>query len=141
MVHVKKINEMPDSTLNAGMVMEMAHINNKDGGNSPMNPDVYKVDVRSDEGDHRPPHIHIMHKANGWEVKVYISNGELYQVEKYGNRKRTDKFADVVKLAKEWLPMQSTLFGMTDKKNYETALIQWRVLNPDNEVKCDMVWK
>ena len=137
----KTIDEQLQTVYTDEMFLEMAHINSKDVDTSPFNPHIYKVDVRSNEGDDSPPHIHITHKTDKWEIKVYISNGELYQVKQYGNRKYSSTFSDIIELAKKWFPEQSTLFGMTDKKNFTTALIQWRVLNPNNAVQCNPIWK
>lgn len=118
-------------------ILEMAQINNKDNGRSVLNPSAYQVIVKNNEGEHRVPHFHIKSKNEGWEIKLYISSGELYQVERYGNRNRTDTFRDIVSMAKKWMKQNSSAFGMTDKKNYEVALIQWRMLNPDNDQSCE----
>lgn len=129
---MKHINKYIDERL----ILEMTQINNKDNSSSDLNPGKYQVLVKSNEGAHRVPHFHILHKSDNWEIKLYISNGELYQVERYGKRRQNDKFIDVVKLAKAWLKQLSTVFGMENKRNYEVALIQWRLLNPDNEENC-----
>ncbi len=64
-MYLKRLNEISNVSCD-DMIVEMAHINNKDKDTSPSNPSVYNVDVRNDEGDTRPPHIHVAHKTEQW---------------------------------------------------------------------------
>ena len=46
--------------------------------------------------------MHVYFPQDGWQIKVYIEDGELWDVVSYGNRGGSDKFIDVIKMVKEW---------------------------------------
>lgn len=122
------------STNDENMLMEMAFMNLSDNSQSEFNPDKYRVLIKNKEGKYRVLHFHVLSKSENWEIKLYIIDGELYQVENYGNRKDNDVFSDIVKLAKLWLNKKLTIKGLSDKTNREVLEIQWRIMNPDNEI-------
>lgn len=110
-------------------LLEMATINNKDSSQSPLYPGAYHVDIRSDEGN-KIPHVHVCSKSEGFDIRIRIDNGELLSVKKYGQRKRTDMFTDIVKLSKKWFPLQSTSDKL--RKNRDFAYLMYAVMNPDS---------
>lgn len=61
----------------------------------------YKLQVRS--CDSTLPHFHIISKEEGYDIRLLASTGELLTIDRYGRRSSNDKFADIVKQAKEWL--------------------------------------
>lgn len=63
--------------------------------------DKYKLQVRS--CDSTPPHFHVISKEEGYDIRLLATTGELLTIDRYGRRSSNDKFADIVKQAKEWL--------------------------------------
>lgn len=61
----------------------------------------YKLQVRS--CDSILPHFHVISKEEGYDIRLLASTGELLTIDRYGRRSQNDKFADIVKQAKEWL--------------------------------------
>jgi hypothetical protein len=93
------------------IIYEMARLNKKDGSQSPFPSNKYKLWVQGDNSPHKPPHMHVYFPQDGWQIKVYIEDGELCDVVSYGNRGRSDKFIDVIKMVKEWFLLPTTMPG------------------------------
>jgi len=111
------------------IINEMAKLNIKDGGMSCFPPNAYRVIVQGDNSYKKPPHIHISSVQEGFNIRVYIENGELMSVESYGKRKRSDNFSDILKKVKLWFSQPSTLFK--EYTNKEVASILWTANNKD----------
>ena len=109
-------------------LLEMARLNKKDGSKSPFPSNKYRLWVQGDNSAHKPPHMHISYSQDGWEIKVYIETGELWQVVSFGNRGRTDRFEDIIKLVKEWFPLTTTMPGRIGT-NQEAAINEWDACN------------
>lgn len=109
---------------------ETASINLKDDSKSPFDYRKYKVDILNKEGN-KEPHFHVISNSEGFDIRIKISDGELLSVKKFGRRKITDSFKDIVKLAKQWLTLPSTT---ANKKftNQEFAYILFYIMNPDS---------
>lgn len=109
-------------------ILEMAKLNLKDDSTSEFPSNKYRVWVQGDNSAHKPPHMHIADKQEGWELKIYIESEELWQVERFGKRKSTDTFSDVMKLVKSWLQKDTTMPGRIGT-NKETAMNEWEACN------------
>lgn len=105
---------------------EMARINVKDNGKIfPYN--AYEVYVYGN--DHNPPHIHVISKQEGYDIRISIESGDLVSVESLGNRGQNSSFSDVVKKAKAWFKQTSNVPGFSGKTNQEVALGMWVTMN------------
>lgn len=113
-------------------IMEMSQINTEDKSDSPFPWNKYKLYVYAD--DHNPAHFHIQSRQEGFDIRIDIENASLISVKKYGKRKRTDNFNDIVKLAKEWLSNKSSDTGFKDKTNKEMTIYNWNVNNPERKI-------
>ena len=111
-------------------LMEMAKLNKKDNETSPFPSNAYSIIVQGDGSANKPPHIHIISKQEGFNIRVLINNGTLMSVVSYGNRNRGDSFSDILKKVSVWFNMPSSMpkFNGT---NQEIALILWDANNPD----------
>lgn len=107
---------------------EMAKLNLKDNGSSEFPSNAYRVWVQGDNSPHKPAHMHIRSNQDGWEIKVYIENGELWQVENYGRRNRRDTFSDIIKLVKSWFGKPTCMPGRVGT-NQEAAMNEWEACN------------
>lgn len=58
---------------------EMAKLNMKDGGKSLFPSNVYDIIVQGDNSPNKPPHIHVMSKQEGYNIKILIDTGELWK--------------------------------------------------------------
>lgn len=111
-------------------LLEMAKLNMKDGSTSLFPSEAYNIIVQGDNSPHKPPHIHVVSKQEGYNIKVLIANGELWQVERYGRRGRTDTFKDVIKNIKIWLSQESQVPMAKGDTNQVFALGLWELNNP-----------
>lgn len=125
---LNEINNIPFDEENS--LNEMSSINHKDNSNSPLNPGAFKVDVLNKEGN-KEPHFHVISKSEGFNVRIKIKDGELLSVKNYGKRNRKDEFADIVKLAKKWLPLKSPT-ALNKLTNQEYAYVQFFSMNTDS---------
>ena len=108
-------------------IMEMAKINLKDGGTSLFPSNAYNIIVQGDNSPHKLPHIHVISKQEGFDIKILIKSGELWQVENYGGRKR---FSDIVYKIKEWLSLPSNIPMAKGDTNQVFAMGLWELNNP-----------
>lgn len=108
---------------------EIAKLNMKDSDNSLFPSNDYDVIVRGDNSPHKPPHIYVMSKQEGYNIKILIENGELWQVISYGRRGKTDNFTDVVKDIKEWLSQPSNVPMAKGDTNQIFAMNLWELNN------------
>lgn len=69
-----------DNSVGRNVITEMARLNKKDGSQSPFPSNKYKVWVQGDNSPHKPPHMHVFFPQDGWQIKVFIENGELWDV-------------------------------------------------------------
>jgi hypothetical protein len=111
-------------------LMEMAKLNKKDNEMSPFPSNAYSIIVQGDGSANKPPHIHIISKQEGFNIRVLINDGTLMSVVSYGDRNRGDSFSDILKKVLIWFNMASSMpkFNGT---NQEIALILWDANNPD----------
>lgn len=112
------------------LLNEMARLNKKDGSQSPFPSNKYKIWVQGDNSPHKPAHMHIWYPQDGWQIKVFIANGELWEVVSHGNRGEKDGFVDVIKMVKEWFAMPTTMPGRVGT-NQEAAQYEWEACNDD----------
>lgn len=135
---MKNLNQIISETINKYIVeknqrqplLEMAKLNMKDGGNSLFPANAYNVIVQGDNSPHKPPHIHVISKQEGYNIKILINSGELWQVVNYGKRNRGDMFVDVVKNIKQWLKETSNVPMAKGDTNQVFALGLWELNNP-----------
>lgn len=99
------------------LLVKMALINKKEGGNGIFPHDSYMVRIWS--CDPEPPHFHI--EKAGWDISFTISDGELYEIESEGSNQQD--FNYIVSNVKEWLVSAST--DSPKITNYENALATW----------------
>lgn len=111
-------------------LMEMAKLNMKDGGTSLFPSNTYNIIVQGDNSPNKPPHIHVISKQEGYNIKVYIESGELWKVVSYGRRGRKDKFIDVIRKIKEWLSLPSNVPMAKGDSNQVFAMGLWELNNP-----------
>lgn len=109
---------------------EMAKLNMKDGGKSLFPSNVYDIIVQGDNSPNKPPHIHVMSKQEGYNIKILIDTGELWQVENCGRRGKKESFSDVVKAIKKWLLLPSEVPMAKGDTNQTLALNLWELNNP-----------
>lgn len=109
---------------------EMARLNKKDGSQSPFPANKYRIWVQGDNSPNKPAHMHIYYPQDGWEIKVFIETGELWDVINPGNRGQKDEFIDVIKLVKKWFAMPTTMPGRVGT-NQEAAKYEWDACNDD----------
>lgn len=110
---------------------EIASINLKDGLKSPFDYGKFKVAVLNNE-ENKEPHFHVISKSEGFNIRIKISDGELLSVKTYGQRKKTDKFTDIVKLAKEWIKQKTSISVLSNITNQQFAYVQFFLMNPDS---------
>ncbi len=135
---MKTINQIISETINKYVeensqrqpLLEMAKLNMKDGGNSLFPANAYSIIVQGDNSPHKPPHIHIISKQEGYNIKILINTGELWQVVNYGKRNRGDMFIDVVKNIKQWLKETSNVPMAKGDTNQVFAMGLWELNNP-----------
>lgn len=127
----KEVDEVVEEFLNNHRepLLEMARINMKDDGKSLFPYQSYEITVRGEGSSTKPPHIHIKSKQEGYEIKVYIETGELWQVVNPGRRGKTDKFTDVINKVKQWLNTPSKVPIAKGGTNKEFAMGIWELDN------------
>ena len=104
---------------------EMAKLNMKDGDKSLFPSNAYDIIVHGD----KPPHIHVISKQEGYNIKILIDTGELWQVENCGRRGKKGSFSDVVKAIKKWLLLPSEVPMAKGDTNQTFALNLWELNN------------
>ena len=109
---------------------EMARLNKRDDSTSPFPSNRFRVWVQGDNSPHKPAHMHISYAQEGWEIKVFIENGEFWEAVKYGQRKRRDEFIDVIQLVKKWFKLPTTMPGRVGT-NQDAAQNEWDACNDD----------
>lgn len=128
---ISKLNESCQQweiKLGRNPLLEMSKINKKDT-NRPFPFNSYNIYVQGENSPHKPPHIHVVSKQEGYNIRVYIANGELMSVDKYGTRDRTDSFNDVIGMIKEWFQLPSSIPIFQGKTNQEVAESEWDLNN------------
>ena len=111
-------------------LLEMAKLNMKDDGKSLFPSNAYNIIVQGDNSPNKPPHIHIISKQEGYNIKVLIETGELWQIVNLGRRRKTDSFSDVIKNIKEWLQQPSNVPMAKGDTNQVFAMGLWELNNP-----------
>ena len=111
-------------------LMEMAKLNMKDGGTSLFPSNAYNIIVQGDNLPHKPPHIHVISKQEGYNIRVLIESGELWKVENYGRRGKRDTFQDVIANIKKWLSLPSNIPMAKGDTNQVFAMGLWELNNP-----------
>lgn len=95
------------SSCDSGLINEMATMNKKDVGMSPLPFGAFSVIIHSD--DHNPPHIHVISKQEGFELKYSISDGRLIGIVREGGKKsKASNYSDTTKRVAKWLQLPST---------------------------------
>lgn len=123
------MNEVIDgSNYGRNILNEMARLNKKDDSLSPFPYNKYQLWVQGDNSPHKPPHMHINYPQEGWEIKVFIESGDLWQVVSYGKREKMDSFSDIIKMVKEWFKLETKMPGRIGT-NQEAALHEWDACN------------
>ena len=120
-------NRVSDSR---NIINEMARLNKKDDSLSPFPYNKFRIWVRGENSPHKLPHIHISYPQEGWEIKVDIAHGQLWQVVAYGNRGRKDAFSDIIEMVQEWFKMDTQMPGRVGT-NREAAMNEWEACNDD----------
>lgn len=92
----------------------------------------YRVQIRSDDKD--TPCFHIVSLIEGFDIRLYIHNGSFMNVVKYGTRARGDKFADVVKSAKEWLKLKPSHPKIKTETNRDNLELSWEQKHSDEYI-------
>ena len=118
------------NNIDKNVLNEMARLNKKDGPQSPFPSNKYKLWVQGDNSPYKPAHMYIKFPQDGWEIKVFIENGELWSVVSYGNRERTDSFEDIIKMVKHWFSLPTTMPGRIGT-NQDAAINEWDACNDD----------
>lgn len=114
-------------------ILEMAQINTEDSSNSYFPWNKFKLYIYSNE--HEPPHFHIINKQYGWDIRVDAITGDLVGVKKYGNRRKQDKFVDIIRDAKSWLKEPSADPDYEGKNNADVVRLHWNANNPDKKYR------
>ena len=109
-------------------LLEMAKLNIHESNGSEFPYNAYRIWVQGENSPHKPPHMHIESKQEGWEIKVYIESGELWSVSRYGGRKERDKFTDVISKVKNWFK-KPTSMPRRSGTNQEAAMDEWEACN------------
>lgn len=102
---------------NPTILIEMARINKREGGNGIFPYSTYEVKIWSD--DHEPPHFHVL--KDGWNISFVIESGELYKVESRG--KNLQEYNYIVSNAKKWLSSKCAINPTVT--NQQNAMIAW----------------
>lgn len=128
----EEINKVINETTNdyREPLLEMAKLNMKDSGASLFPSNAYNIIVQGDNSPNKPPHIHVVSKQEGYNIKVYIESGELWQVVSYGRRERKDNFIDVIRKIKQWLSLPSNIPMAKGDTNQVFAMGLWELNNP-----------
>ena len=132
----KIVKEAIDKVVNEELMeyceslLEMAKLNMKDDGKSLFPSNAYNIIVQGDNSPNKPPHIHIISKQEGYNIKVLIESGELWQIVSPGRRVRTDSFSDVIANAKKWLEQPSNVPMAKGDTNRVFAMGLWELNNP-----------
>ena len=132
----KIIKEAIDKVINEEIItyrepiLEMAKLNMKDDGKSLFPSNAYNIIVQGDNSPNKPPHIHIISKQEGYNIKVLIETGELWQIVSPGRRGRNDSFSDVIANAKKWLQQPSYVPMAKGDTNQVFAMGLWELNNP-----------
>lgn len=111
----------------------MAQVNTEDNSLSYFPWNKYKICVYG--GDHGPAHFHIIDRQNKWDIRIDVISGELISVKKYGNRRKSDKFTDIIKDVKRWLDEPSMDYSMQGKDNRDVVIYNWNVNNPELKLR------
>ena len=105
------------------IIVEVARINKREGGNGIFPYSSYEVKIWSD--DHEPPQFHVM--KDGWNILFEIATGNLIRVEGRGrNVQDYDYIADNVK---KWLVSKSA--NRPKETNQENAMATWEELHDE----------
>ncbi len=110
---------------------EMAQLNvNENGlsGKDSFDSNVYHVYVAGEGGRQKTPHFHIMHKSEGWDIRMNM-DGSFHSIKKNTSERQNNKdfAADIEEISKKWVLKLSTL---NDKlTNGELAGILWIAMN------------
>ena len=134
---VQTISESIKKVLNESMTYnqkvplnEMARLNKKDGSDSPFPSNKYKIWVQGESSPHKVGHIHIMYPQEGWQIKVFIEDGQLWQVVNPGKRGMSDTFSDVIRNVQTWFQLPTKMPGRFGT-NQEAARDEWDACNDD----------
>ena len=89
--------------------------------------DVYHVYVAGEGGCQKTPHFHIMHKSEGWDIRMNM-DGSFHSIKKNTLERQNNKdFADIEEISRKWVLKLCTL---NDKlTNGELAGILWITMN------------
>jgi hypothetical protein len=102
---------------------KQGYVVNGDDTSGPLPFPEFKVEIFSNEGEYKPPHIHVT--KGDTKIKVFILTGELYNVISEGSF----SISKLVKLTNKWLPLPST--SNPNKTNREMCMEMWRHRNPN----------
>jgi hypothetical protein len=61
--------------------------------------------------------------------------GDFLSIKVAGNRSQKDKFMDIEKRIKKWLPMNCV--DLPTITNYEEVQLMWNKLNPDKKITIE----
>ena len=109
---------------------ELAQLNvNENGlsGKDSFDSNVYHVYVAGEGGRQKTPHFHIMHKYEGWDIRMNM-DGSFHSIKKNNSERQNNKdFADIEEISRKWVLKLCTL---NDKlTNRELASILWIAMN------------
>ena len=100
---------------------EMARINTKEDGSNIFPYNAFNVHILST--DHKLPHFHVL--SNGWNISFYISNGELYKINKEGKDSKTYKY--IIENVKIWLISKCAIIPQIT--NQQNGIAIWEQLH------------
>lgn len=108
---------------------EMAQVNKREQGNNKFGFDsnVYYVYVRGEGGYKKSPHFHIMHRGEGWDIRMNMDGSFNSIKTKSDKRQKDEDFADVEKIAKVWVKQPNTLYPQMT--NGQAAQFLWDSMN------------
>ena len=95
--------------------------NTKEDGCSIFPYNAFNVHILST--DHKLPHFHIL--SNGWNISFYISNGELYKINKEGKDSKTYKY--IIENVKIWLTSKCAIIPQIT--NQQNGIAIWEQLH------------
>lgn len=106
-------------------------INKWDTEESLLPPSKYIVEVKPGETDDIVPHVHVYSIEERFELRFTINDGpfRMLPVRNYGNRPLTDRFEDMIELARNYLFNRNSAAVLYAYENYKFATEIYNTIN------------